>query len=426
MGALTAPQITAAPGSYVVTWALVDAEISLEADRLRSHTDGRVQARVRVTAALLDGQKLVLHHGMLNLAAGRSRRELSRDLEGRLPRDSINWDQIVEESCRLILEREEQGTPAERLEPVVNVEVEYLLRPLLLDHLPVVWYAPGGSGKSLVGMYAALLVQNGLPFLGEPTRQTNVLYLDWEVTREEAARRCTLIAGGLSRGISAGDVRFPLYRRCMASIQDEASEIAKDIAKHKAGLVIVDSAGPACGGDVMSGELAIQLFNTLRKVTASTNATVCILTHTTKADRREENQRRLPIGSVYFENLPRATWEIRAQEPGDGQDLRIGIFPRKQNVARPSPVGLRLAFEREVIVVENAEAEDVLTAQGATQALILQELAHGPVGVSELAEAVGGTRASIAVALSRLKKSGKVDNADRGVWTLAGAHGGEL
>jgi hypothetical protein len=130
---------------------------------------------------------------------------------------------------------------------VANVEVDYLLRPLLLEHLPVVWFAPGGSGKSLLAMYAALLVQNGLPFQGQPVRQASALYLDWEVTREEAARRCTLLVNGLRQTHIGADLRFPLYRRCLGSIQDEASEIAKKIAKYDVGLVIVDSAGAACG-----------------------------------------------------------------------------------------------------------------------------------------------------------------------------------
>jgi hypothetical protein len=365
------------------------------------------------------GEQLALHHGNLNLAAGRSRRELSRDLDARLALEAMVWDRVIEDSCRTILEREEEGSPAEYLSPAETLKVEHLLRPLLLDHLPVAWYAPGASGKSLLAMYAALVVHNGLPFQGEPTRRENVLYLDWEVTKQEADRRCTLLANGLQQTLVGAALRYPLYRRCLGSILDEASEIAKTIAKHDIGLVFVDSAGPACGGDIMSAELAIQFFNTLRKVTASTNAAVGILTHTTKADRREENQRRLPIGSVYFENLSRATWEIRPQETSDESVLQVGMFPRKQNMARPAPVGLRLSFEQNAIVVENVAPQDVLTEQGTTVSGILAELERGPLSISQLAEAVGTTPGAVRVALFKLKSRSKVVNESRGVWSLA-------
>jgi AAA domain len=329
------------------------------------------------------------------------------------------WDQVVEDSCRTILEREEEGSPAEYLTPAANVNVEYLLRPLLLDGLPVAWYAPGGSGKSLLAMYVALLVENGLPFQGEPTRRENVLYLDWEVTKAEADRRCTLLAAGLQQTLIGATLRYPLYRRCLGSILDEASEIAKTIAKSNIGLVIVDSAGPACGGDIMSAELAIQFFNTLRKVTASTNAAVGILTHTTKADRREENQRRLPIGSVYFENLARATWEIRPQETSAENVLQVGMFPRKHNMGRPAPVGLKLTFQPNAITVDPVAADDVLSEQGATQSMILGELGRGPLSVSQLIEATGAAPGVVRTLLWKLKKRGQVESPGRGLWSLA-------
>ncbi len=90
MGAIESPRLTAAPGSYGVTWTFSDLEAVFQADRLRSHSDGRLQARVRVLAKMLPGgEELVLHHGMLNLAR-RSRRDLSPDLTDRLPRESVN------------------------------------------------------------------------------------------------------------------------------------------------------------------------------------------------------------------------------------------------------------------------------------------------------------------------------------------------
>lgn len=411
-----APDFKAAPGEYIVSWPFPEAKIVFEAGRIKTHSDGRVQASVKVFAALPGEDAQKLHHETMNLAAGQTRGRLARTLQERLPRGSVNWDQVIEKSCMMILEREEQGSPTVRLQPVASVDVEYLLGNLILDGLPVLSYAPGGNFKSYIALYKAILIENGLPFLGQETKHANTLILDWEVTKAEADRRCTMLANGLAQVFST-DIKLPLYRHCMGPIQDEASEIAKTVAKNDIRFLVIDSAGLACGGDVASAELAIQFFNTLRKVTASTGAATDIQTHTTKADRKEENQRRLPIGSIYWENLSRITWEIRSQREQQGV-YRVGLFPRKCNMGDLEPVGLRMMFGRDALVIEEAMASDVSTEQGAIRDMILVELEHGAGGPSDLAKAVGTTPGMVSKLLTDLKARGLVANVSRGKWTL--------
>lgn len=418
------PTVTAAPGEYLICWPFSEALVEFEAGRLKSHPDGRVQATVKVFVTLPEQERVKLHHEVMNLGAGRNRRTLAKTLEERLPRDAINWDRIIETSCTTVLEREEQGSPTRRLQPVESVEVRYLLGNLILEGLPVLSFAPGGQFKSFISLYKALLLENGLPFQGQPTPQVNTLVLDWEVNEVEAARRCTMLAKGLRQTHIAADIRFPLYRHCMGPLSDEASEIAKVIAAQDIRFLVIDSAGLACGGDVASAELAIGFFNTLRKVCAATGAAADIQTHTTKADRREENARRLPIGSIYWENLARATWELRSEDERPGV-FRVGLFCRKSNVGTLDPVGLRMTFERDALVVESAQASDVGTEAGTTRAVILDELEQGPATIKELTDAVGATPDAVRKALQRLKEAGTVVRSGRGVYQLPtqeGAH----
>jgi len=409
------PTVTAAPGEYIVRWSFPDALVVFEAGRLKTHSDGRVQATVKIFVTLPGKDAEKYHHEAMNLAAGQTRRRLSQTLEERLPRDSINWDQVVEKSCTMILEHEEQGSPTRRLQPVTSVDVKYMLGSLVLDGLPVLSFAPGGQFKSFVSIYKALLIENGLPFQGKETPRANTLILDWEVTEAEAGRRCTMLANGLQRTNIGADIRFPLYRHCMGPIQDEASEIAKVIAKHDIRFIVIDSAGLACGGDVASSELTMQFFTTLRRVTSSTGAAADIQTHTTKADRREENQRRLPIGSIYWENLSRITWEIRAERERAGA-YKVGLFPRKCNMGDLEPVGLRMTFDRDALTVDEVGATDVLSEEGAVRAMILAELKHGACGPSELAEAIGTTPGTVSKTLTHMKNRGLVENVGRGKW----------
>ncbi len=407
------PEVTAAPGFYRVTWRPSDYVIHFSADRLKRHGDA-TKAMVRIAVVYPSGDEEVRAHEQLNLSSGQSRRGLSKRMAERVKCADLDWDVLVEESCRQVLEREEQGAPTRRLQPVANVSVKSRLRSTVFDGLPVLTYAPGGSLKSYIALYKALCLENGLAFLGEETTQANTLYLDWEVSESEASRRCTKFMHGLQNLVYT-ELKYPHYRRCTGPLSDEASEIAKVIAEHNIGYVVIDSAGLACGGDVASSELTIAFFNTLRKVTASTEAASEILTHVTKTERREESQQRLPIGSIYWENLSRATWEVRSTE-GPTNVYCVGLFPRKCNLGRLEPVGLRLTFAGNAITVEEATVSDIATEAGVLRDFILAELDGASANITQLVEATGAPASTVRWHLMKLKDAGLVESISRGVY----------
>jgi len=399
-------------GKYIITWPISGGEEMITAyiDRVKSHRDGRITSRVKISAQLING-RAELHQGQLNLVAVRSRRELASALSHRLDRDDINWDAIIEDLCREVTEREEQTTEAEQLQWTTPAEPEFLVRPILLERLSSLWYGPGASGKSLISLYIAMLVQNGLPFLEETVKRVNVLYCDWETDRQEAERRAAYLA-------PASQIDLPFYRRCILPLVDEASEIAEDMARHDIGLVIIDSAGPACGGDIQSAELAVQYFNALRKICAPTNAASLTLTHVTKMERRDKKQRRLPIGSIYFENYPRITWELRK---GEDEETAFNVSfhcGKTNNIKKPSSLGLRIVFDEQKIAILPSEAEDILSEEEGLGQAICDLLAGGPLTPAELASELDTSVGTVRNALTRLKKQQKVINPSRGKWGL--------
>lgn len=235
------PQVTAAPGSYIITWPLEPEPVQFGAKRVHQHTDGRLTGIVSISVGR-NSHEVALAHSQLNLASSQSRRGIAKALEERYPLpDDLPWDQVVETSCRLIMEREDQGEPVVELERTQATEVQYLIPGLLLDRMPTVIYGPGAHGKSLLALLLALLVHNGIDLDAEDAPHRNVLVLDYEADVDEAARRATLLAAGIERSAPITGLRLPLFRRCLRPLVSEVTELAAMMLDYRIGLVIVDS-----------------------------------------------------------------------------------------------------------------------------------------------------------------------------------------
>jgi hypothetical protein len=409
-----------APGKHTITCNLNDTEaVSIQFDQLKRHRDGRFNSRLKVIRQLPD-KAVNLYQGSLNLMAGRSRSGLAKTLKERMPKNEIDFERFVEEACRLVVDAEEETGSAEQLKltEAESSAPEYLVYPCILKRLPVIWYGPGGGGKTFFAMYFALLVQNGLKFKGKQIEKVNVLLLDYEVDRKEAARRFGFLARYLQEE-TGQDIELPFYRKALLPLADNVSEIAAEIEQEEIGLVIVDSAAMACGGDILKAETAVAFFNALRKICDLTEAASVILTHVTKGERREDGKKRLPIGSIFFENLARIAWELRTQEAEENA-LAVGFFNRKTNFDKKNPkFGLKMIFNETAARVENIDPQDIESEERTTEQMILDRLKEGPMKIKDIAEELDVASGTVRVNLSRAKKRGRVVALERGLWGLA-------
>ncbi len=390
--------------------------VTFVADRIRIHSDGRGTCRLRVFVEEIPGRK-ELYHGQFNFSGPKARSELVKHLEKAHPEpDALSWSKVVEILCREILSHEESGEPIAELPFGEITEPTYVLPPLIIEKNIVVWYAPGGSGKSLIAMYAAILIHNGLKELWPGLKKGNVLYLDWETDRETASRRARLLAWPLVDKLEK-EIRLPYYRRCVLPLAEDVSDIATGVAEHNIKVVFVDSAGPACGGDIESAETALRFFSALRQIIAENDASAVVLTHVTKAERRNEGGK-LPIGSIYFENIPRATWQLEMLKSSEVEML-LGMFNRKANDSPPMlPMGFRVEFSDGSISVETTEVEDVGTEEKTQQEMISEFLKDGPRMLADIADYLGVSKSHACHVLRRMKQKGMVMQVARGMWGL--------
>ena len=380
------PTVTIIGGIYNYQWEQESVQIILE--RLREDSRRTVTAEIRISARP-EGH---IHQTRINLLATRSRNEVARYCRDRCQRGR-DWEAIIEQLCVMTLDVFREG------EPIVNLgEVDppaepiYRLRPFVVEGEATIIYGEGGIGKSyLAGFMAATVDQNLSSDICDPI-PGKVLYLDFETTRDIAARRFQ----GLRRGFGFGGVSNVIYRFCHQSLPSDIGEIQRIVAEHDIELVVVDSAGPACGGDPESAASAINYFTALRSLRKSS----ITIAH------RSKNGSVGPFGSVYWVNYPRMAYELKKSQEVDEDVMHVALIHRKVNDGRlQHPMSFKIEWHGVGVVTvtpEELEAvpEFVTELPIADQcAVALRE--HGPKSVKELVEITGMNSRSVSVVLSR-------------------------
>ncbi len=404
------------PSGYILTEDVDFATIELQIIKLTESRD-TLSGILSITVYLPEKTSR-LYLGKFNVLSSQTRSRLASYIAKISPNtldlSKEDWHALIEKFSQKVIEAYYQPEMPEKIEPLENVHVNFLLYPLLPEAHPVLMYAPGGSGKSLLAMYISMFVQNGISWDGEyETKQGNVLYVDWEVDKREAQRRFGMIKKSFEADFPQLD--YPYYKRALLNLKDEIDDILLFVVKKNVTLVIIDSAGPAVGGELNNAEKVIEFFSNVRKIT-STGATCLILTHVAKAEKNGDE--RSPLGSVYFENLSRLTWEVK-YELLENKVMDFALIPRKSNFGKLPSVGLRAVFDFGGIYFTQVDAEAI--TNGTIKDLILGILVKNSEGMTarDLANVLGIKKDKIYVHLSKLKKQGKVDNTGDGRWVIA-------
>jgi hypothetical protein len=387
------PTVERVGGLYRLDWP--DDKISLEIDRVNEHSD---ETRGQLTA-LAAG--LVLAQFGYNLTSLPARDKAAKYLR---ERHETDWGMALEMASYHILKRLREGEP--RVDLSVNdtvVPVTWLLRPLLLKNQPTMIFADGGTGKSYLSLLVAMMV--GYPWTKNnmswktPEQSVTTLYLDWETDENTTKYRLQRICRGMDQP------KPPLeYRHCSRSFVMDLAAIQRHVLESKAGLVIVDSLGMACGGDLKEQTSATIFFQALRELQVSS----LLLTHVSKDEMRKT---KTAFGSVYFQNHARSVWEMNGNLSRDDEDhatINVGLFQRKHNeMALSRPVALSIEFNNALETTAFYPA-DIANLPDLRDKLSLKEqlktiLKSGPKSVQDMADDLGKGAESIRVTLYKYK-----------------------
>ncbi|ULA69260.1 MAG: hypothetical protein LZF62_410217 [Nitrospira sp.] len=302
---------------------------------------------------------------------------------------------MLERACTAVLKAHREGTPVVTLEPNEHTSshVPFILNPLVYRGHQTLAFAPGGSCKSYLALYFALLTCHGLTQAGVGGVKTPVLYLDWELDEDTVTGRLKAIQAGhpeLSR------VR-PFYRRCEYPLHQEVHQIASHVARLGVQFLVIDSAALACGGDLASPDSAIKLQRALRTIGCAS----LVLAHVPKSV--QEGQEATAYGTVFFRELARNVWEF--QRANDGNPVRVALHQKKNNFgpALP-PLGFEVVFSDDAVQIgtfdptEEPACEEKLPVASRIRNLL--EDGH-PRSAKEIADELHLNQATIKVVLSR-------------------------
>ncbi len=334
-----------------------------------------------------------IHKSMVNLSITTGRNSLIKFLP-----DNQRWKPLIEEMSTYILDALVQGDQMVEIASCEPIEsVQYLLEPLLPMNQPTILFGKKGCCKSYLADMVALLVQ--LPWQDNPLHwkpiktPANVLYLDWETDRPTLHQRIKRLV----RGMDLPDLTIN-YRRCTHRLIDDIEAIHSLIMETNCLLVIVDSAGRACGGDLKDAAVVNDFFAAIREL----NITALIIHHTAKD---EFSKRKTPFGSVYFENNARSVWEIqREQQPGENQIILSLANIEANESARHEAIGLQVSFDNEFLKTRFTLCALEGTTLGDKLPLwqrIKEALLDGSMSEDDIADCIGEKKSSVRVILYR-------------------------
>ena len=324
----------------------------------------------------------------------------------------IDWEAVVELMAGQIIDAHSTGEDEVVLGEVdLSAEAKWAVAPMLLAEQPNIIYGPGGSGKSMIALWVAVLMDTGHVDTthGLSVVPGRVLYLDWETDEQEIAGRAESLQQGL--GIT-GDRSNIVYRRCTLPLANDADHVKDLVEKHKIDFVIADSLGLACGGALDEAEGVLSYFSALRWI----GGTSLTLSHTNKEGKL--------FGSVYTTNSGRSIWEIQKSSTEGDNHMDVGLFHRKvNNTAHQQPLAFRLSFEDEMVTFESKDpmdtevVSDTLSASELVYQIVSRE---GPVPRSEIADRVAAymdrpvekVAGSVATAISRHLKAARIVELD--------------
>lgn len=208
---------------------------------------------------------------------------------------------------------------------------EFLLKPYILKPGGTIIFAPGGRGKSYLGLIMGICIDSGYQQLW-PTTQSKVMFVNLERPYQSVAQRIRRINIALHLRPQRELLVYQARGRNLTTIEEP---LARNIEKHNIDLVILDSLSRTGYKNLQDDGPVNAAMNTLNRLCPSWLA----LAHTPRGDESHV------FGSVMFDNA--VDVNVRLKTSTDDDKLGLGLTVTKTNdIRRPKDMELfALGFE---------------------------------------------------------------------------------
>lgn len=399
---MKAPEVHRRGGSFLFMWE--DDQVAADVRRIRESGD-HVRAEV-IWRSIAPSEPSHLHAGVLSLTSTSAKASVVKALAARQP--ETDWGRLIEQLAHTVVQSFRKGEPVVALRTTgeQSLLIPKAIEPFIYEDLPFVFFGEPGSAKSYLGVLIAALAATGGKIPGVPfaaKRRFAPLYLDWESHKQDLRYRVARVEKGLGESL---DEKIH-YRFCTGPLARSVEQLAEISAELSLDLLVVDSLGPAAGGDLNSPQSAEEFFEALRQI----RCTSIILAHCAK---NTDPRARSIFGSQFFTAHARGIAQVRRFQEAGEDDLCVGIYHTKSNVSRTErPFGLRLHFDGNegpvTVHPQDLRAVPELAATLPIGDQIIDVLVRdGPRRPKDLAEMLGVSAATVRKTLSRLHDRKKV------------------
>ena len=338
-------------GSYTLVG---DEGVTVKIDDIYEHRNGGLEADVEIIDEMQVGAKHVL--GPVRTSIDKTWSAVIKELETRNQR--TDWRQRLTQVTKMVKENYKLGDAIQSLGKIPPPEsIHESLKGLIWDESPTLIYGAGGVGKSILGLAIGSAIHNGTLFGDKKASQKNCLYLDWETSIDLTYWRNLEIVKG-SGALEWNDdltaeenldwpdpscfnsqrSKLVFYRYQKQALYNDIKSLRRQILDCNIGFLVIDSAGPAVGGEPESASSTMKLFEAIRAISPEPNKPLpsLILAHISHEKMARSGPNTSPFGSVFWENLPRNTFELQgASHKENGRNVTDYAFHHRKGNLGP-------------------------------------------------------------------------------------------
>jgi hypothetical protein len=325
------------------------------------------------------------------------------------------WQELIFQLCVSVEELAKRGEPIQELWTFEeSTPPEWLLEPFIFKGLPTVIFGEKAVCKSTISllMYASLVLpwhDNPLGWKVNHDKAYKVLLADWEVTADVARYNLKRLQVGMELNHLS-----LFYRRCRLPLMDDIEQIKGHLESINADVIIIDSLGPAVGGELNNAEQALKFTTAINQL----NCASLIIAQTSK-DRKAKVKS--TYGSVFFEYLARNIFELRKTHEDSEDEFDIALFNTFCNLTRKAkPMGYHLSFTDHSINVQQAEitAPDLIERLGTWSRIYDLLKRNGKAPAKQISDELGVSLDIVSKTLRRYGQKGKVAKLPDSSWGL--------